>query len=178
MDENLWVFGYGSLMWRPDFEFVGRYPATLYGWHRAMCILSTVYRGRPGKPGLVLGLDRGGSCRGLAFQIAAAGAEEVRKRIFDREMITGVYRPRFAPARLADGRTVPVYIFTVRKEHEQYAGGLSPADTARLIRQGHGESGSSRDYLARTVENMTALGIVKSELHNLLARVDGKNDSI
>lgn len=174
MDGNFWVFAYGSLMWRPDFEFVGRHPATLHGWHRSMCILSTIYRGCPEKPGLVLGLDRGGSCRGLAYQIADAKAEQVRQYLFDREMVTHAYHPRFAPARLADGRIVPVYIFTVRKDHEQYSGPLSQAEVLKLVRQGQGKSGSSRDYLANTVESMSALGIKNSSLHRLLTLVDDK----
>jgi len=174
MDGNFWVFGYGSLMWRPGFDYLDRQPATLHGWHRAMCILSTHYRGCPERPGLVLGLDRGGSCRGVAFRVAPDKAAQVQKYLYDREMITEVYTPRFAVAHLADGTKQPVYIFTVRKDHEQYSGRLTPQQAARLILQGHGHSGSSRDYLAQTVEHMSALGISRSELHHLLRLVDKK----
>ncbi|HVI52948.1 MAG TPA: gamma-glutamylcyclotransferase [Candidatus Sulfotelmatobacter sp.] len=172
MDGNFWVFGYGSLMWRPGFDYQERRAATLHGWHRAMCVLSTHYRGCPDKPGLVLGLDRGGSCRGVAFRIAADKSEEVRQYLYDREMITGVYTPRFSPARLDDGRGVPVFIFPVRKDHEQYSGRLTINEAARLIRQGHGMAGSSLDYLAQTVAQMTEIGITRSELHRLLRLVE------
>lgn len=177
MDGNFWVFGYGSLMWRPGFDYIERQPATLHGWHRAMCVLSTHYRGCPDRPGLVLGLDKGGSCRGVAFRVAADQAEAARQYLYDREMITGVYTPRFSPARLDDGRRVPVFIFPVRKDHEQYSGRLDLQETVRLIRQGQGQSGSSRDYLACTVEQMTAMGILHSELHRLLRLVEQQEQS-
>lgn len=175
MDGNFWVFGYGSLMWRPGFAYIDRQPATLFGWHRSMCIFSTIYRGCPDKPGLVLGLDRGGCCRGIAFRVADDMAKDVRQYLYDREMVTEVYTPRFAQARLADGSEVAAYIFTVRKDHEQYAGRLPHAEAAQLIRQGHGKGGSSRDYLAQTVAHMTDLGIRTSDMHKLLAVVDRKD---
>ncbi|MCR6633101.1 MAG: gamma-glutamylcyclotransferase [Magnetospirillum sp.] len=166
------MFAYGSLMWRPDFAPAETHPARLAGWHRAMCILSTVYRGTPERPGLVLGLDRGGSCLGRALRVEAGEWAAVKAALDARELITGVYRPRFVPVRLDDGRRVAAYAFVCDRDHRQYWSG--PLDEAvRLIRQGHGSGGPARDYLASTVEHLHALGIADSRLHRLLLRVDG-----
>lgn len=166
------MFAYGSLMWRPDFPPAEIRPARLMGWHRAMCILSTVYRGTPDRPGLVLGLDRGGSCVGRALRVPAADWPEVRAMLHEREMVTNVYIPRFARVRLDDGRRVPAYCFTVDRAHEQYWSGPA-AEAAALIRQGVGPRGSSRDYLASTIDHMDALGLREGALHRLLRLVDG-----
>jgi cation transport protein ChaC len=170
--EDLWVFAYGSLMWDPGFAAAEAVAARLYGWHRAMCILSEVYRGRPGNPGLVLGLDRGGSCRGLAYRVAAPVAAAVEQVLHDREMVNNVYRPTRSAIHLTDQRTVRALYFVARRDHRQYAGKLRAIDAARLIRQGFGLSGSSRDYLANTVEHLAALGLEDRALWNLLRLVD------
>ncbi|MGE5504914.1 MAG: gamma-glutamylcyclotransferase, partial [Actinomycetota bacterium] len=114
------MFAYGSLMWRPDFDHAEARPARLLGWHRALCILSTHYRGCPERPGLVLGLDRGGSCVGRAFRVEADKAEAVLRLLHEREMITNVYQPRFLPVTLDDGRRVPAWSFIVDRRHRQY----------------------------------------------------------
>lgn len=165
------MFAYGSLMWRPDFIHVEVRAARLMGWHRAMCILSTHYRGTPERPGLVLGLDRGGSCVGRAFRVEPAHWDSVRQILHEREMITGVYRPRFLPVTLDDGRREPAYAFIVERDHAQYWSG-PPDEAARLIRQGHGPMGTSRDYLASTIDHMAALNIREGKLHRLLGLVD------
>src|SRR5512145_1517750 len=100
MMSDLWVFGYGSLMWQPGFAFVENVPGRLWGWRRSLCIYSTIYRGTPEEPGLVLGLEPGGSCRGIAFRVAAAQADETLAYLRDREMRTNVYREILAPIRL------------------------------------------------------------------------------
>lgn len=169
---DFWVFAYGSLMWRPDFEFTEVQTARVRGWHRAMCILSTIYRGRPERPGLVLGLDRGGSCLGRAFRIEAHAVERVKALLHEREMPTNVYDPRMLRATLADGRTVLAYGFVSRRDHAQYAGRLLPAQAVALIRQGHGASGACRDYLANTVLHLRELGIRDMRLERLLAFAD------
>lgn len=166
-----WVFAYGSLMWRPDFDPAEIRAARLIGWHRAMCILSTHYRGTPERPGLVLGLDRGGSCVGRALKVTAGQWPEVRALLHEREMITGVYTPRFVKVCLDDGSRMPAYTFIVDRSHEQYWSG-PPQTAAALIRQGLGPRGSSRDYLANTVEHMDALGMREGALHRLLRLVD------
>ncbi len=169
--EGVWVFAYGSLMWRPDFPFAEACRAHLGGWHRAMCILSTQYRGTPQNPGLVLGLDRGGSCIGRAFRVEAERWIEACRMLHAREMLTGVYRPRFLRARLDDGRKVPAYAFIADRTHRQYWRGGAEAAVA-LIRQGVGEMGSARDYLANTVRNLDDLGLADGDLHRLLRAVD------
>lgn len=171
-EQGTWVFAYGSLMWRPDFAFVEVRPARLAGWHRAMCILSTRYRGTEACPGLVLGLDRGGSCLGRAFRVAPRDWPAVQEALHVREMVTNVYQPRFLPVRLDDGRRVSAYAFVVDRGHLQYWSG-GTAEAVALIRQGCGPAGSSRDYLASTVAQMDALGIREGALHRLLRAVDG-----
>lgn len=172
--DDLWVFAYGSLMWQPDFDYVEAQGALLRGYHRAMCILSTHYRGCAEAPGLVLGLDHGGSCRGRAFRVAAERAAAVIALLHEREMITGVYRPGPLPISLDDGRRVTAHGFVVRRDHAQYCGRLRPDEAARLIRQGCGSRGRSRDYLASTVAHLDALGIRDGSLHRLLTLVDGE----
>jgi cation transport protein ChaC len=171
-EDGVWVFAYGSLMWRPDFVHVDMRPARLAGWHRAMCILSCHYRGSKECPGLVLGLDRGGSCAGRAFRVAGGCWAEVRDMLHAREMITGVYRPTFLKVRLDDGRRVPAYAFVAERHHPQYWRG-APDQAAALIRQGMGCAGSSRDYLANTVSHLDQMGLAEGALHRLLRLVDG-----
>lgn len=171
--EGAWVFAYGSLMWRPDFEPEEIRPARLAGWHRAMCILSTIYRGTPDNPGLVLGLDRGGSCLGRALKVPAAQWPAVKAALDARELVTGVYIPRMVGVRLDDGRHVSAYAFVADRVHRQYWKG-SVDEAAGLIRQGAGLSGAARDYLASTVDHLTRLGIGDGALHRLLRRVDGE----
>ena len=171
--QGVWVFAYGSLMWRPDFLPDEVAPARLAGWHRAMCILSNVYRGTPARPGLVLGLDRGGSCLGRALRVAPERWPAIKSMLDERELVTGVYLPRFLPVRLGDGRRVSAYAFVADRTHAQYwRGGEDQA--AGLIRQGVGKAGAARDYLAATVEHLAALGIRDGSLQRLLALVDHK----
>ncbi|CAA7613122.1 putative cation transport protein chaC-related [Candidatus Terasakiella magnetica] len=168
---DAWVFAYGSLMWRPDFQPAEAITARLWGYHRAMCILSNHYRGTDDRPGLVLGLDRGGSCRGRALRIAALQVAEVVARLYEREMVHGVYFPRLLPVSLEDGRKVNALAFVVDRRHTQYHRASSLEEAAALVRQGVGLAGSSRDYLAQTVAEMTGLGISRGSLHRLLQRV-------
>lgn len=169
---DVWVFAYGSLMWRPDFVPLENRPARLFGWRRALCILSTIYRGTDAAPGLVLGLDRGGSCLGRALKVAAAQWSEVRARLDARELPTGVYLPRFLPARLHEcGTPIQAYAYVADRRHWQYWRG-SPAEAVRLLRQGRGKAGTARDYLAQTVVQLSAMGIGAGDLHRLLERVD------
>jgi len=170
IESDIWVFGYGSLMWNPGFEHVESRQALLHGWHRSFCIYSHRYRGTPECPGLVLGLDRGGSCRGMAYRIAKSRALEVLDYLWDREMVNGVYTPRILHPRTAGGRP-PCHAYTVDRTHHQYAGGLDEREMVRLIRQGVGLGGHNRDYLASTVQHLDELGINDGPLHRLLALV-------
>lgn len=171
--EDFWVFGYGSLMWRPDFPYVECRPALLRGWHRALCVYSRHYRGTHDKPGLVLGLDRGGACRGRAFLVAAEDGAAVCDYLHAREMISGVYEPRWVGIVTPEGRRrAAAYI--ADRQHEQYAGKLPEAELVRLILQGVGKGGPNIEYIENTVRHLDELGIAESALHRLLRAVETK----
>src|ERR1700761_2066205 len=166
---DLWVFGYGSLMWRPGFAFIEQLPARLIGEHRALCVYSFDHRGTPEKPGLVLGLDRGGACRGIAFRVAAAHRDEVVGYLRGREQTTHVYREVMRSVWLENeprGR-VSALAYVVDRGHVQYAGRLSLHEQLRYVRQGHGRSGNNRDYVLETVRSIEAQGFRDTQLHQL-----------
>ena len=167
--EDLWVFGYGSLMWRPGFAFIEQVPARLIGEHRALCVYSFDHRGTPEKPGLVLGLDRGGACRGIAFRVAATQRDEVINYLRGREQTTHVYREVMRSVWLEnDARErVSALAYVVDRGHVQYAGRLSLKEQLRYVRQGHGRSGNNRDYVLETVRSIEAQGFRDSQLHQL-----------
>ncbi|MFQ5970741.1 MAG: gamma-glutamylcyclotransferase [Alphaproteobacteria bacterium] len=170
--EDLWVFAYGSLMWNPGFAFAKRCEGTLYGYHRSFCVYSHHYRGTLANPGLVLGLNRGGSCRGVSYRVAREKAEDAVAYLWRREMLSRVYLPKKIRVRLGDA-TVDARTFVANRAHRHYAGGLSPDETARLIRRGVGAKGRCSEYLANTVEHLNALGIDDGPLHRLREMVCG-----
>jgi glutathione-specific gamma-glutamylcyclotransferase len=161
--EDLWVFGYGSLMWRPGFEHVESQPALLRGAHRALCIRSFRHRGTPDAPGLVLGLDQGGSCRGVAFRVARERAEATHAYLTEREQMNRVYKEQLRPLVLADGRRVRALAYVADRAHVQYAR-LSRAEILAHIRAGYGESGACRDYVLATLAAMASIGITDHAL--------------
>jgi len=161
---DLWVFGYGSLMWRPGFDFVERVPALIRGAHRKLCVYSFSHRGTPERPGLVLGLDRGGSCHGIAFRVDPHRHKETIAYLREREQITFVYKEAVRPVFLRDGRLVPALCYLVDRKHRQYASGLSREDLLRLVQQGVGKSGANPDYVHNTVSALKDLGIHDSTL--------------
>jgi cation transport protein ChaC len=167
--QEIWIFAYGSLMWRPGFAYAEASSAVLHGYHRSLCIYSIVHRGTPEQPGLVLGLDRGGSCRGWAFRIDAEQEDEILAYLDERELVTDVYRRKRLPVTVA-GRRVSAWGYIVRREHPQYAGQLAHDRLLDLVRRGAGRSGHCRDYLLSTVGHLEAMGIVDGPLHTL-ARV-------
>lgn len=168
---DLWVFGYGSLMWRPGFEFVSRHPARLIGYHRAFCISSTHHRGNARRPGLVLGLDRGGTCRGIVYRIAAADRDSVLAYLRKRELINGVYIERHMPVLLRDGSHEHVFAvcYVAERAHPSYVGHLPLAVRAHQIRGARGISGANLDYLVSTVADLRARGIREPDLERLAA---------
>ena len=172
-DADFWVFGYGSLMWHPGFPHVEVRVGLLHGYHRRFCVYSHRYRGTPECPGLVLGLDRGGSCRGLVFRVPAAEGEDVLAYLHEREMITGVYIPTWLNVETDQG-AVSAAGFVVDRDHEQYTGRLSAEETAKLILQGHGARGPCRDYLANTVRHLEGLGLGAGPLKRLLRLVEAR----
>jgi len=166
----LWVFGYGSLMWDPGFPFLEAAEARLWGYHRAFCVWSHHYRGTPKNPGLVLGLQPGGSVMGRAFRVAPLHAEAVIDYLYRREMLSGVYKPGFHEAEIK-GKRCKVLCFVADTKHAQYAGGLSEARAARVIAGARGRRGRNAEYLANTVAHLDALGLGDGPLHRLLKRV-------
>jgi cation transport protein ChaC len=166
---DLWVFGYGSLMWRPGFEFIEQAPARLIGEHRALCVYSFDHRGTPEKPGLVLGLDRGGACRGVAFRVASTLRDKTVEYLRGREQTTNVYREVSRSVWLGNEprRRVSAMTYVVDRGHVQYAGRLSLAEQMRFVQQGHGRSGNNRDYVLSTVRSIEAQGFRDEQLHRL-----------
>ena len=172
-DKPVWVFAYGSLMWNPGFATPQTRPARLHGFHRAVCIYSEHYRGTPQKPGLLLGLLAGGSCRGLAHRLPARGYDKVRRYLWTREIENdGVYEEVVRPIHLADGRTVPALVYLADRMHRQFAGKVPLAKAIRLVRQGSGVTGSNVAYVKNTVAHLRELGLRDRSLEELARRVE------
>ncbi|MBC8158833.1 MAG: gamma-glutamylcyclotransferase [Alphaproteobacteria bacterium] len=174
---DLWVFGYGSLMWRPGFEHVDVQPAMLGGYHREFCIYSHHHRGTSDHPGLVLGLDRGGCCRGLAFRVAADHVADVVAYLDERELVTSAYIPKSVPVRMGEERA-HAYTFVADPTHRQYAGHLDADAAAAIIMDAQGQSGLNRDYLINTVRHLEGLGFTDGRVHKLLQRVEALTGEI
>ena len=170
-----WVFGYGSLLWNPLFPVAEMRPGMLRGLHRRFCLWSLASRGTRDCPGLVLGLDRGGACRGVAMRLPAMLALDELHLLWRREMIVDSYRPRWVKVD-ADGREIVPLTFVVRRDHPQYAGRLSLADEVGVLTSACGAFGSSLDYLERTRVALVAHGIVDPYLEGLAARVAARCD--
>jgi cation transport protein ChaC len=177
--EDLWVFGYGSLIWRPGFPHVERVPARMVGVHRSLCIYSFVHRGTPERPGLVLGLDLGGACRGIAYRVPAKERAETLAYLRAREQATAVYRETVRGTWLAGApaRRVNAVCYVVDRGHVQYAGRLTLEQQLHHVRQGHGRSGNNRDYVIETVGALEALGIRDPELHLLAERLKASGEA-
>lgn len=153
-----WVFGYGSLMWKPGFSYRDASEARLHGYHRRLCVYSWVHRGTQERPGLVFGLDRGGACKGFAFEIAPEQEDEVIAYLDARELVTDVYRRKRLTITTGQGR-VPAWCYVVRRDHPQYAGKLTEAELLAMIEKGEGRSGHCRDYVLSTVAHLEELGV-------------------
>jgi glutathione-specific gamma-glutamylcyclotransferase len=176
---DLWVFAYGSLMWRPGFDFLERVPARVIGAHRALCVLSYRHRGTPERPGLVLGLDRGGTCRGIAYRIAESKRLATLAYLREREQVTNVYRESMRAIWILGDpqRQVEALCYVVDRGHPQYAGRMSLEDQLHHVRQGHGHSGANRDYVLSTVQELEALGLRDANLHLLAERLKGAHET-
>jgi cation transport protein ChaC len=170
---DLWVFGYGSLMWRPGFDFVERHPARLIGLHRSLCVYSHYHRGTPERPGLVLGLDRGGACRGIAFRVEAHKRDATIAYLREREQVTSVYVEveRIVTLATAGEPRVRALTYIVDRGHMQYAGRLSPEQQLHFIRSGHGHSGPNPEYVRNTVAAIEEFGFRDAGLHWLASRL-------
>ena len=155
---GIWVFGYGSLMWKPGFDHLAACQARLHGYHRSLCVYSWVHRGTRERPGLVFGLDRGGACKGFGFKVAPETEAKVLAYLDARELVTDVYERRRLTITTEDGR-VPAWCYVVRRDHPQYAGRLPEADLLRIIEGSEGRSGHCRDYVLSTVSQLEGLGV-------------------
>lgn len=165
---DCWIFGYGSLMWDPGFAYVRSAPALVRGYHRAFCIYSRRWRGSPEHPGLVLGLDRGGSCHGVAFLVAAGRVAPTLEALWEREMSSRVYIPKLVRARLPHA-TVEALAFMADRAHRNYAGRLTLEEVARRLVSCRGQRGPNLEYLERTIEHLARLGLEDRHLIRVLA---------
>jgi cation transport protein ChaC len=172
--DPIWVFGYGSLIWHPEFSFDSQSCGVVYGFHRSLCLWSRLYRGTPEQPGLVLGLEPGGSCRGLAFRIPAAIAEQELTKLWTREMMTGSYTPRWLDVRTTGGnapKRLSAIGFTMDRNAAHYAGELDRDTILGTLCRARGERGTSAEYLLSTVACLEQHGISDRHLEALATEV-------
>lgn len=162
------MFGYGSLLWRPGFEFAERRQAVLHGYHRSFCIYSHHYRGTPENPGLVLGLNKGGECVGIAFRITEENWPVAKAYLDERELVTNTYIPADVDVTLDDGRNVVAHTYVADPTHRQYAGTLPVRTAVEIIVAAHGSVGPNLEYLENTVAHLDDMGIVDPPLHDLM----------
>ena len=165
---DLWVFGYASLIWRPSFAAAEQRPAVVHGWHRALRMRSRVNRGTPERPGLVFALVSGGSCHGIAYRIEQRAARDELLRLWEREMPTGVYDPRWLPCRTPQGE-VRALAFTLSRKSPQHTGRLSEAQLIEILRHATGRYGTTLDYLLRTARSLAERGVRDREIERLVA---------
>ena len=173
MQDQLWVFGYGSLIWDPCFAFSDRQIATATGWQRRFCMWSVHYRGTAENPGLVLALDRaaGATCTGVAFAIPPGAEDATIAALRERELISYAYLEQTITVTLPDGSSVPALTYVINRDHPQYTGPLTPTDQARIIAYSAGIRGPNRDYLFATADHLAALGLTDPDIAALVTRV-------
>lgn len=169
---DLWVFGYASLIWRPEFDAAEHRSATVHGWHRALRMRSRVNRGTPQQPGLVFALLGGGACRGVVYRLRRETADEELDRLWAREMPTGVYDPRFLPCRTPQG-VVPALAFTLSRRSESYMGHLGDEQVLHILRHARGKFGTTLDYLADTAVALRQRGVRDREIERLMGLAAG-----
>jgi glutathione-specific gamma-glutamylcyclotransferase len=165
---DLWVFGYASLLWRPEFEFSEHRPAQVHGWHRALRMASRINRGTPERPGLVFALLPGGSCHGAVYRIPRRRVASELERLWQREMPTGVYDPRWLACRTANGE-VQAMAFTLSRRSPQHTGRLPDAQLVDILRHAHGRYGSTLEYLLETARALRERGVHDREIERMVA---------
>jgi cation transport protein ChaC len=174
--EEAWVFAYGSLMWNPAIEFAEQQPCRVDGWRRSFCFWMPMGRGTPELPGLMLALERGGACEGIAYRLSAKQVESELGLLWNREMLAGIYQPAWVPTTLRDGRTVTAITFVVDTAHCQYCGDLPIERKAHHIAFAEGRRGACRDYLANTAAHARAMHIHDPYIEELVERVSALRD--
>lgn len=170
---DFWVFGYGSLMWNPGFDHDRAEPALLRGAHRSLCVYSWVHRGTQENPGLVFGLDHGGTCHGMAFRVRGENRSETIDYLREREQVTGVYLEHWRKVVLGSGEIVQALTYMVDRKHPQYAGVLPPGHQLGLVQGACGKSGRNPDYILNTAAHLEELGISDSKVAWLAGRLKG-----
>jgi cation transport protein ChaC len=165
---DLWVFGYASLLWNPEFEFDAHHPAYVRGWHRALRMASRINRGTPERPGLVFALLPGGSCHGAVYRVPRGQATAALDALWQREMPTGVYDPRWLPCRTPQGE-VPALSFTLSRKSPQHTGRLDDERLLEVLRHASGRYGTTLDYLLRTAQSLAERGVRDREIERLVA---------
>ncbi|MDE2565875.1 MAG: gamma-glutamylcyclotransferase [Burkholderiales bacterium] len=162
-----WVFGYASLIWRPEFDAAEHRPALVRGWHRALRMRSRVNRGTPQQPGLVFALLPGGACRGMVYRLRPEQAERELERLWAREMPTGVYDARLLPCRTPQGPVLAL-AFTLSRRSEACLPHLAEAELVHILRHARGRYGSTLDYLAQTAQALQERGVRDPEIERLM----------
>lgn len=168
--QDLWVFGYGSLVWRPEFHYLERQPALLKGYHRSLCLWSRINRGTPERPGLVFGLDNGGSCKGMVYRIASKYIPETLDALWKREMPSAAYVPRHLACHTPNGAT-PALVFTVDRKKDGYVRGLNVPQLVNVIHQAHGSYGPCIEYVLETAQALKAHNIHDGRLNELIQKL-------
>lgn len=173
MADDMWVFGYGSLIWNPEFPVAERQIARAHGWHRSFCMRSIHHRGTEAAPGLVLALDAdpAAHCDGVAFRVAPGAEDATLTALRERELISSAYLERWLPVELPDGHSLQALVFVIDPDHVQYCGGLPLEEQAQIIAHAIGGRGPNRDYLHATAQHLAELGIADDDLAWLSARV-------
>lgn len=174
--DDIWIFGYGSLIWNPGLPVIETVRATVHGYHRGLFMWSRLNRGTAEQPGLVLAIDRGGSCPGMAFRLAYDGSTPHLETLWQREMSLGAYRPAWLPCRLRDGRRIRALSFVIRHDSAAYAGTLPDPVLRHILREARGTYGTTREYVEKTVVALRMAGIPDLHLEKLLARCGDTGD--
>ncbi|MCB5364528.1 gamma-glutamylcyclotransferase [Pusillimonas sp. CC-YST705] len=164
---DIWVFGYGSLIWRPEFDYEEKREALLRGYHRSLCLWSRINRGTPERPGLVLGLDAGGACKGVAYRVAGKEVPETMDALWRREMASGAYLPRWLNCATQKGR-VQALVFVMDRSKPAYAQGLTAQQQAHIVLDAHGKYGPCTEYVLETVHALRAAGICDQKLESVV----------
>ena len=171
LENGIWIFGYGSLMWNPDFKFSEKITGAVSGYHRRLCLKSTVYRGTPDFPGLVFGLDKGGECHGVAFHISKEHCESELQIVWEREMFAETYIPTWVSIQTKQ-RYISAITFVINSEHEHYVPDISLEEVAKRVIRAEGNCGSCHDYVRNTVKCLHQLGLRDSILEQLLTLIE------
>ena len=174
---DFWVFGYGSLIWKPGFEFMAEQKAMLEGWNRCLCVYSWVHRGTEQSPGLVLGLDRGGTCHGLARLVSGEKRQQVIDYLRERELVTNVYQETWVEIILEGGKKVEALTYIVDQSHRQYASSHSLDELVTMIKRSEGKSGTNIDYVCSTVSSLKALDIEDKLLDEIVIKLSADDTS-